>query len=871
MAHQNNINATGAKAPQDPLTKLSQSHTRQTDAQDTQKSHHRIGNSRARVRKSLPVPSSKFFERPTSIATAVAAADQTNGHLSNDAAHSLSTVQRSGISRTRRRTNSTSSTSTTYLRKAAAAVIASVHQTHLRMQQQQQQKQLQQQKQQQQFGSAQALPSESFDELRALYDEREDGYISPTDIEPEYRHSHHYYQYNQPCEPGDDDAVVPQSYLRHSQTQSEHYQGNFSSYNDFYQGASRAVSAQVVPEYGLDIHDQQHPDDNWVTASYPSAYLRSEAQVDPTNSHQRRQRSKIQQLPKLQLNTQLHQQLESLPATANKDIPFGAAIDSYLVPESNAEHEILAARFNRAQIDHYPVIESEEVMATGHQHTPNGDARMLDGQYCDDHNGHEGLEGRYHDRNYNPSQNIHNDLISPIRSSFLVSQGNSNKNNNAWDLEMHSEAEQQPWLGYIEEQIYSDTDILRRQQEEARDRLQEQHLLDTISQLEQEVIELRDANRELQAFLHESEERYDCLATEFDARIRQIQDEHELSKGEMKRRAKSFHDEAMKKREKEEEKRLTSMQEHVGQLEASNKELCATIRAMQRERFETERSQRDDLAVLSSFLQNDIIPTLHNMLVMPVEMEKAQADDAKLVSVPLALQTDTLWDKVHGRKFMDKLVESPDTISPPASKSSTVASDMDSPSPLLGHLPSKEEHSGSRSCATLRGQKCLKLLEHLWTILITVSPTAAAGHREYSTASRGDVGDEDQTLWRKQQKRHSDSSISSGKTLVVPHLIIPSNSSYFIATATTTEHSDTLTTSAFGGHKEAQESLDREADMDIKLEHHLAKQRAEHKLEIEKIKQQCVRLYRESLEGVRTEMLAKFTQKCAKNHIKKSS
>ncbi|KAG0018379.1 hypothetical protein BGZ80_007234 [Entomortierella chlamydospora] len=814
------------------------------------KSQHRIGNPRARVRKSLPVPSSKFFERPTSIATAAAAADQANGHLTNDAAHNLSTVQRSGISRTRRRTNSTSSTSTTYLRKAAAAVIASVHQTHLRMQQQQQ-KQLQQQKQQQQFGTAQALSSESFDELRALYDEREEGYTSSTDIGPEYRHSHHYYQYSQPCEPGEDDAVVLQSYLRHSQTQSEHYQGNFSSYNDFYQGASRAVSAQVVPENDLNIYDQQHSDDNWATASYPSAYLRSEAQVDPTNSHQRRRRSKIQQLPKLQLHPQPHQQLESLPATANKDIPFGAAIDSYLIPESNTKHDILAARFNRAQIDHYPVIESEEVMATGHQHTPNGDARMLDGQYCDDHNGHEGLEGRYHDRDYNPSQGIHNDLISPIQSSFLVSQGNNNKNNNAWDLEMHSETEQQPWLGYIEEQMYSNTDILRQQQEEARDRLQEQHLLDTISQLEQEVVELRDANRELQAFLRESEERYDCLATEFDARICQIQDEHELSKEETKRRAKRFHDEAMKKREKEEEKRLTSMQEHVGQLEASNKELCATIRAMQRERFETERSQRDDLAALSSFLQNDIIPTLHNMLVMPVEMERAQADDAKPLPVPLALQTDTLWDKVHGRKFMDKLVESPDTISPPASKSSTTTSDMDSPDPLVGRPPSKEEHSSSRSCTTLRGQKCLKLLEHLWTILITVSPTAAVGHREYPTASRGDIGDEDQTLWRKQQKRHSDSSISSGKTLVIPRLILPSNSSHFIATATTTEHSDTLTAFAFDGHKEAQEPLDREAGMDVK--------------------QQCIRLYRESLEDVRTEMLAKVTQKCAKNHIKKSS
>ncbi|KAF9361498.1 hypothetical protein BGX26_002848, partial [Mortierella sp. AD094] len=758
----------------------------------------------------------------------------------------------------------------------AATVIASAHQTHLKM------KALQQQQQQQQlFGTAQALSSDSFDELRALYVEREEGSTSSTGIRPEYRHPHHYYQYNQPCEP-EDDTTVPQSYLRHSQIknyQSEQYSGNFSTYNDFYQSASRAVSAQVVPEYDLNIYDQQHSDDNWATASYPAARLRSEAQVDPTNNHQRLRRSKIQPLPKLLLHPQPHQQLESLPATANKDIPFEDAIDNYLVPESNTKQEILEARFNRAQIDRCTVIESEEVMATGHHQTPLGEARNAKGQYRDDHNGHE---GRYRDRGYNPSQDVHKDLVSSIRSSFLASQSNSNSNSNnnsnksnnanAWDLEMHSGTEQQPWLGYIEEQIDSDTDIQRQQQEEARDRLQERRLLDTISQLEQEVTELRDANRELQVFLRESEERYDCLATEFDARIRHIQDEHDLSKEETKKRAKRFHDEAMKKRQKDEEKRLTSMQEHVGQLEASNKELSATIRAMQRERLEIERSQRDDLAVLNSFLENDIVPTLHSVLVTPAETEKAQADDGKPVLVPLTLQTDALWDRIHGMKFTDKLVESPDTILPSITKISTITADMDYPDPQVEHLPSKEEHPCSRSCTTLRGQKCLNLLEHIWTVLITVSPTALVGHHEYPTAFGGHVGDEDQIWWRKQQKRHSDSSsISSGKTIVVPRFMIPSHPAYSIATATITEHSDTLKAFAFNSHKEAQESLDREAGKDIKLEQHLAKQRAEHKLEIERIKQQCVRLYRESLEDVRTEMLAKVTQKSAKNQTKKSS
>ncbi|KAF9110136.1 hypothetical protein BGX27_006743 [Mortierella sp. AM989] len=895
MARQNNTTAT-RRHLHDPLTNSSQSHanTRHTDLQDSR----RVGNSRARVRKSQPaVLCSKSLDQRTSIATSTA--DLANNGLStgngqystqtnivHDKTYSRRNVsdypesfQGSDMSSTRRRTNSTSSTSTTslsYLRKAAAEVIAQAHQTHLKM------KALQQQ-QQQQLRPTQLRTSDSFEELRALSDEHgiDDSASSAAGIRPEYRHLHHYYQYHdQSCEPEIEDTVAPQPYLRHSQTKNKHQQlsNNFSTYYDYYHNASNTVSAQVVPEYNTDTYHQHHSDNNWPIVPQPST-LRSEVHTHSTNNYQQRRRQrKIQPLP------QPIQTLHRFPATESNSVFSINTDDNFLIPELSSGQENLVAQLDGTQINPLAKMMREEVLAMTDQQTPLGEAECTKEQYYDGHTGHEDREDRElykptsrRERGYTPGQDIHRDLISSIRSSFLASQSNSNRSNS----KSLSDTELQPWLGYIEEQVDSDTE--RQQQEEARDRLQERRLLDTIAQLEQEVADLRDANRELQACLHTSKERYDSLVTEHSIQIRHIQDEHELSKEETKKRTKKFHDEAMRKRQKDEERRLTSMQDRLQQVQKSNKELSATIRALQREKLETERGQRDDLVVLNSFLENEIVPTLQNALATPVMMDTQQklhtTDGIESEVKPLKLQAETLWDNIHQLNFADKLVESPSSILPKA-KLNIATTNMDHPcDPPMKHYLLKGEQSSSRSCSTSRGRKCLNLLEQLWAILITVSIITP-------TDFRGHTGDEDR-VWRNQQKRHSDSSsISSGKTLVVPRLVISGHPMYSIATATAMTTAETTPTTATDpaqqnihtalisdGHKDARESLDRQTvkgtEQEQHIQYHLEKQRVEHHLEIERIKQQCTQLYRDSLEDVRTEILARIAQKKVEGQTKK--
>ncbi|KAF9202181.1 hypothetical protein BGZ49_007636 [Haplosporangium sp. Z 27] len=782
--------------------------------QEMQQSQRRTGPPGAQPRNSQPALYSKSLEQHPS-------------KNSTDGQPTYRAIQSSVMPRTHQKTNSTSSTSTTslsYLRKAAEAVIASAHQTHFGM------KTLHQQ-QQQQLHPTHVQAADSFNQLGALYDghEEENSTSPTTKAKPEFRHPH-YRQQRSACEPGIDDIntpTTPHQYLRHSQIknyQFKHHPDKYSTYKDFYQNASRVTSMQTASEYNPDFYVQQrHSDDNRPVLSYqPSAWNQPNEQSD--------------------------------------------------ISELNPEQEIVVEGFNEG-------IENEAVMATGYLQTSFGQARNMGGQYIDDHyNDYEDREAKKvhsrYERGYNLSQDFHRDLLSSIRPSFLASHSNDNQINhaNVWDRRSESATEDQPWLGYIEGPMGSDIDTRRQQHEEARDRLQERRLMDTIFQLEQEVADLHDANRELQGRLRDSEENQDYLAMEYDIQIRQIQNEHKASKEATKRRTKKFHDDVMKKRQRDEDKRLASMKEHIQKLQTSNKELFATIRAMQREQLETEMSQRDDFAVLNSFLEDEIIPTLHRSLATPEVVQDYQQDTRSRLELPSVQTTDGLWDKIHELNCTDKYTE---TLT-------TSATATDYPNPSVEHCSSNTVEQCPRSCTTPHGQKCLSLLEHLWTVVNPTLPKTSFSHYGYLTSSQEQVGNESLIWLRGRQKRHSDSSsISSGKTIVVPRSILSSKpicsiaTASLLATATSDEHNDALTAFTSDNYKETLEYEDcetnRVVEFDQSIRQRLARLRAEQILDVERIKKECVRLYRESLDDIRTDMLEKVARKSIKNQATKSA
>ncbi|KAK3842093.1 MAG: hypothetical protein J3R72DRAFT_475003 [Linnemannia gamsii] len=229
---------------------------------------------------------------------------------------------------------------------------------------------------------------------------------------------------------------------------------------------------------------------------------------------------------------------------------------------------------------------------------------------------------------YTPSQNIHKALVSSIRSSFLASlnggQRASLMNSDSSGIQQSSPREvsdlqdfQQPWyqpqhLPYhaSPDQEYVASSSLRpfEKEEEDERRRREDELLAVIAQLEKDLQELHNSTVELKANLRESEERNERMLIEHDCDLRRVKDEHDYQIQDTKKRTKRFYDETMRKRQRDEDKRLQGLQEQLSQAQTANKELKATIRGLQRERVDVEHGQRDDLAVLCLFIENVLGP-----------------------------------------------------------------------------------------------------------------------------------------------------------------------------------------------------------------------------------------------------------------------
>lgn len=197
-------------------------------------------------------------------------------------------------------------------------------------------------------------------------------------------------------------------------------------------------------------------------------------------------------------------------------------------------------------------------------------------------------------------------------------------------------------------------------------------------------------------------------------------------------------------------------------------------------------------------------------------------------------------------------------------------------------------------CKTTIGQACLLILQQLDTRISHINPFVAMTDpmqvdttQPQSQQREEETGESGVNLLkrrRQQHKRLSDSSsASSGKTIVNPHLTIGT------ATAAVTpvnqlqpegkagQLEQTLATlhgisnadgTLGGGYTQTGTDLQNFIQEKEYLQQCLMNQQADHQLEIENIKQQCIRLYRESLHEVRAELMDKMQHR---HHQKRRS
>ncbi|KAF9192167.1 hypothetical protein BGZ51_006141 [Haplosporangium sp. Z 767] len=352
------------------------------------------------------------------------------------------------------------------------------------------------------------------------------------------------------------------------------------------------------------------------------------------------------------------------------------------------------------------------------------------------------------------------------------------------------------------------------------DEERERYLLSIIDQLEQEMAILRHANGELQMDLLENEERIEHLMTEQDLKLRQLKEEHDRSSQEAMTRMKRSFDEALQRRRHKEAQRLRSIRGELQQVHSMNKDLQETLNALHQDSLDNEREQSRDLDVLSASLEHHIIPCLNQFLSTP-PMSKLPLPEQ---------QSNSLWGLVHG----------------PSQENQWSTGTVPQPTPDIADKHPMEHNVGQRdrrSCKTPSGQKCLALVEYIQTSLseaLSNNPfmcTNDPGHDRLFKEHK-DKDDRRANHDRTQRKRYSDSSTSSGKTVVVPR-------QQYI------QSSDPLIDSF----------QDREQDIQQFLQQCLEQQHMDHQKEITRIKEDCVRVYRESLEDVRVELIATIRTK----------
>ncbi|KAG9065882.1 hypothetical protein KI688_002179 [Linnemannia hyalina] len=585
-------------------------------------------------------------------------------------------------------------------------------------------------------------------------------------------------------------------------------------------------------------------------------------------------------------------------------------------------------------------------------------------------------------RGYTPSQNIHKALISSIRSSFLASLNGSQRaslmNGDSSGVQRSTSGDedlqdfQQPWYQPRHHPCYASPDQEYSSgsfEKEAHQR-REEELLEVIAQLEKDLQELHNSTVELQTRLHESEERNERMVVEHDCALRHVKEEYDHQIHDTKKRTKRFYDETVRKRQRDEGKRLEALQEQLSQTQAANKDLRTTIRGLQRERLDAEQDQRDDLSVLCLFIENELGPMVSDLAGGKDNggVIQLQAVGAFKCRRPSTINTATTAI-TKGNLYDHDLTPTTAVPHPFPIPLPTPSSQDNSP-------PKPSTTTATRQCTSPRGQKCISLLKQLQSALsifanatAVTTPTTTTPHDPYKASSMpypaGEGLQQEESAKtpapfrtthsrytgtatthgrhvalteehlvriheteqledlnsRRAWKRYSDSSsASSGHTVVAPALppmpfrqivlskitgtpttaavtpppplatnprvpsvsekppasvsistpisvtttAISSPQKHIPLTTTTTTSSPPTKTKTKTNNtvdtKEKGKEKKKEKEKDRSLQQCLAEQHTRYQKEIERIKQQCINIYRQSLEDVRADMKFKLGQ-----------
>jgi len=300
--------------------------------------------------------------------------------------------------------------------------------------------------------------------------------------------------------------------------------------------------------------------------------------------------------------------------------------------------------------------------------------------------------------------------------------------------------------------------------------------------------------------------------------------------------------------------------QRVSVLQSTLKTQLAALRNLHRETRDQHRQAEADLKLLLDFLKNTIGPTwIH--FYSKSNRQEGRPDPSKS-----AWSEDQVPDRMmdpHPPKDQDWALD----------KHRVTTVDM--------------------ACKTTTGQACLLILQQLdrginlaIPLLAMIDPLHVNFTQPQSQQREEVPGESGVNLLkrrRQQHKRLSDSSsASSGKTIVTPHVTIgaatavatPLNQPQPAAKADQIEQ--TLATlkgvgdvsGIGGGYTPTGTDLQKFIQENEYLQQCLTNQQADHQLEIENIKQQCIRLYRESLHEVRAELIDRMQHR---RHQKRKS
>ncbi|KAG0012132.1 hypothetical protein BGZ81_001749, partial [Podila clonocystis] len=267
------------------------------------------------------------------------------------------------------------------------------------------------------------------------------------------------------------------------------------------------------------------------------------------------------------------------------------------------------------------------------------------------------------------------------------------------------------------------------------------------------------------------------------------------------KRARKYHEEAIQRRKDKESKRQSASHDQLRQVLESNKAFRAKVRALERGQIESEREQREELVHLTGLV------------------EQMVAQVGEMTSTATTKKSEQ--DATPRRRGIEQ------TKTPVSGTSPTLILSPQEIQPQVG----KEE--GALSLKSLQVQKCHMTLLQLQTLMDQL-PKALALVTEMFRGNGVDFDGDEAHKQRRRIKRQSGSSASSGETLVV-------------SLATTRR-------------KHIMEEQDHEHEPSVLARQLLVEQHCRHRMEIERIKQQCVSLYRASLAEVRAEMKGKLAK-----------